>query len=430
MITTGSVQAPETLYWGIAATLAKKGYVVLTYDVQGQGRSDTFGEGPDLLEGVPSQQGEPFYDGTEDALDFFLSTPDEPYRPRPSCTSGTSHAAKQDRRVAAGLATANNPLWDMIDPHHIGIAGHSLGASAVSFVGQLDPRVDAIVAWDNLRPPGDSGNFPTPDCPSGSSDRTPPPITKPALGFSNDYGLTPTPYTTDPDPESHNAGLSAYRAAGVDSMQVNIRGGSHYEYSYIPNVDFDATLRGLDMAIWYTAAWFDKYLKQDSSADGRLLTTRWQEDARGAQIDPTGDGNLFSFYLDSGYDFVTRVGPAGDLRRHAQRLRLDGARRMRPRQLLLSRGGADAGRPGLLAAALRRARAQAVRVRARRQARARPPRRHRRGRRSARARRARPAARARRARLPAWGRRRRQAQRRPAGRPARRWSRRRSRQRP
>ena len=58
-------------------------------------------------------------------------------------------------------------------------------------------------------------------------------------------------------------------------MQVNIRGGTHYEYSYIPGVEFDATLRGLDMAIWYTAAWFDKYLKSDPSADRRLLTTRW-----------------------------------------------------------------------------------------------------------------------------------------------------------
>src|SRR5688572_155385 len=37
VITTGSVQAPETLYWGIAASLARAGYVVITYDVQGQG---------------------------------------------------------------------------------------------------------------------------------------------------------------------------------------------------------------------------------------------------------------------------------------------------------------------------------------------------------------------------------------------------------
>lgn len=304
VITTGSVQAPETLYWGIAATLAKKGYVVLIYDVQGQGRSDTFGEAPDIFEGFPSQEGRPFYDGTEDALDFMLSTPSDPYTPRPSCTTATSHAAKQERRVADGLAAAHNPLWELIDRDHIGIAGHSLGAAAVSNVGQTDPRVDAIVAWDNLREPGAGGSgVPVPDCPSGSSDRSTPPITKPALAFSNDYGLVPTPNTSDPDPQNANDAFLTYSQAGVDSMQVNIRGGTHFEYSYIPGVEFDATLRGLDMAIWYTAAWFDKYLKGDPSADGRLLTTRWQDDPRGAQIDAVGDGNLFSFYLRSRLDF-------------------------------------------------------------------------------------------------------------------------------
>ena len=106
VITTGSVQAPETLYWGYAATLAKHGYVVLTYDVQGQGQSDTFGEGDDRLEGVPSQAGQPFYDGTEDALDFLLSSPGSPYDPRPSCGNandgvGTDHSPKHERRVEA-----------------------------------------------------------------------------------------------------------------------------------------------------------------------------------------------------------------------------------------------------------------------------------------------------------------------------------------
>ena len=73
VITNGSVQAPEHLYWGQAATLAKHGYVVLTYDPQGQGLTDTFGAGPDYLDGVPSQEGRPFFDNTEDALDFALS---------------------------------------------------------------------------------------------------------------------------------------------------------------------------------------------------------------------------------------------------------------------------------------------------------------------------------------------------------------------
>ncbi len=172
MITNGSVQAPERLYWGQAATLAKHGFVVLTYDPQGQGLSDTFGAGPDRLDGVPSQEGRPFFDNTEDALDFALSTPARPYDPRPSCTSGTDHSPKQDRRVDAGLNAAHNPLFEMIDRRRVGIAGHSLGAAAVSYVGQIDPRVDAIVAWDNLADPGGS-DFGVPECASGSSPAPP-----------------------------------------------------------------------------------------------------------------------------------------------------------------------------------------------------------------------------------------------------------------
>ena len=299
VITTGSVQAPETLYWPIAANLAKRGYVVLTYDVQGQGRSDTSGETPDQQEGVPSQAGQPFFDGTEDALDFFLSSPQSVYRPRPSCTTGTSHDAKQQRRVKAGLNSAYDPFSDLIDPSRIGIAGHSLGAGAVSFVGQADPRVKAIVAFDNLSPPSISNFGQTLTCASAPATRKTPPITKPALGMSNDYGLTPEPFTSAPDPDGKLAGFKAYRAAGVDVAQLNIRGGTHYEYSYIGMPEFPATLRGMDMAIWYTGAWFDKYVKGDPSADRRLLTGRWRADARGAEVDSGNDGNLFSFYSRS-----------------------------------------------------------------------------------------------------------------------------------
>jgi dienelactone hydrolase len=323
VITPGSVQAPETLYWPLAATLAKHGYVVLVYDVQGQGRSDVLGEEPDAQEGVPSQQGQPFFDGTEDGLDFLLSTPDDPYDPRPSCGNanegiGTDHSEKQDRRVEEGRNAAFNPLWEMVDSGRIGIAGHSLGASAVSYVGQLDPRVDALVAWDNLSAPG-AGTFGDQTCPSGSSPRPESvPITKPAMGMSNDYGLTPTPQVSDPDPEGHNDGFQAYKDAGVASMQVNRRGGSHFEYSFIPGMTVhsfgQATLRGMDMAAWYTTAWLDRYVKcQGNStcqgeADARLLTDRWRDDRREGEIDPDGDPNLYSFYLHSRYDLVTAGG--------------------------------------------------------------------------------------------------------------------------
>lgn len=315
VITTGSVQAPETLYWGLAATYAKAGYIVLIYDVQGQGQSDTLGEAPDAQEGVPSQAGQPFYDGTEDALDFLLSTPGSPFDPRPSCGNAnggtaTDHSPKHDRRVASGLATAFNPMHGLLDPTRIGIAGHSLGASAVSFIGQKDSRVDAVVAYDNLSAP-DAGVFGVPACPAAPATRTTPPITKPALGISNDYGLTPTPFTSDPDPEDKNDAFTAYGAANVDSMQVNIRGGTHYESSLIPGntipVLGTGTRRGEDLVAWYTLGWFDKYVKGDPDADARLLTDRWCDDELTRTVDQNNDGNMFSFYFRSRYDFT----PAG-----------------------------------------------------------------------------------------------------------------------
>src|SRR3954449_7517616 len=300
VITNGSIQAPEQMYWWAATNLAKRGHVVLTFDPQGQGRSDVYGEGADANEGVPAQQGRPFYDNTEDALDFFFSSPSAPYRPVKSCTTGTDHFPKQQRRVAAGLNTASNPLWSLLDRGRVGLAGHSFGASGVSFVGQRDPRVKAIVAWDNLATPTSAMSVPT--CASAPATRKPAPITKPALGMSADYFLTPTPYGSAPDPGAKSTASHAYSKAGVDTGELIIRGGTHYEFSYLPDQAFGATLRGMDLAAWYTAAWFDKYLKGDPTADSRLLTDRWRADAPEAAVDPDHDGNQFSFYYPSRLD--------------------------------------------------------------------------------------------------------------------------------
>jgi dienelactone hydrolase len=309
VLTNGSVQADEQLYWYAAQTLAKAGYVVLSWDPQGQGQSDTYGEGADRNEGVPSQtDGRPFFDGTEDALDFFLSSPSHPYEPVKSCSTGTSHAAKQNRRVAAGLDAGYNPFWQLLDRSRIGLAGHSYGAAGVSYIGQWDPRVKAIVAWDNLAPasPGTgSGSFPPGEagCPADPSQRTDAKIAKPALGMSADYFLPPTPNTSQPDPAAKSTESFAYTKAGVDTGEIIIRGGSHLDFSFIPNAAFGASLRGADEIAWYTTAWFDKYVKGDRTADRRLLTNRWRHDADEAAIDPDRDGNTFSFYYPSRLDF-------------------------------------------------------------------------------------------------------------------------------
>ena len=95
------------MYWWAAKALAERGYVVLTFDVQGQGQSETFGHEPGLFspttEGVPSQQAANFHDGTIDALRFFLSSPSDPYVP------GTW--SKDDLKAAQQASDANELQW-------------------------------------------------------------------------------------------------------------------------------------------------------------------------------------------------------------------------------------------------------------------------------------------------------------------------------
>jgi dienelactone hydrolase len=318
VITNGSVQANEQMYWYVAQTLAKDGYVVMTFDPQGQGQSDDFGEGVDRQEGFPAQtDGRPFFDGTEDAINFFLSDARHPYVPVPSCETGTSHAAKQNRRVLSGLDATYNPLAGMLNRNKLGIAGHSYGAAGVSYIGQWDPRVDAVVAWDNLggtdpNAPFMRGNALEKPCPADPSQRTVAPITKPALGMSADYGLPATPNTSQPDPEAKTARSVQYTNAGVDSGEIIIRGGDHLDFSWIPNAAFSGSLRGADEINWYTSAWFDKYVKGDPGADARLTSNRWMHDAQEAAVDPFGDGNMFSQYYRSRLDIGLANGSRWD----------------------------------------------------------------------------------------------------------------------
>jgi dienelactone hydrolase len=322
VLTNGSVQADENMYWYAAQTLAKEGYVVLTFDPQGQGQSDTYGQAPDQNEGVPAQSdGRPFYDGTEDAINFLLSTPRNPYEPVPSCSTGTSHSAKQGARVAQGLDAAYNPFWQLLDPGEIGLAGHSYGAAGISYIGQWDSRVKALVAWDNLGGPGPN-DAPVPGsaggsrtigeagCPANPADRTKVRVTKPGLGISADYGLPPTPNTSLPDPNGKSTWSLNYSKLGVDTGEIIIRGGSHLDFSFIPNQAFGASLRGPDLIDWYTTAWFDKYLKGRPSADAWLLSQRWRTDPVEAGIDPNHDGNAFSFYYYSRLSFHKASGGA------------------------------------------------------------------------------------------------------------------------
>ncbi len=241
VITDGSVQAFEELYFWAAEDLAEAGYMVLTYDVQGQGDSDLFGtDCPGACTGVPYQQDLNFYQGAEDSLSFMLSTKSKPF--------GGSH----------------NPYATDLDTSRIGLAGHSLGASAISHVGQCDNRVKTIVAWDNLRAIQNCDGIKIP-----ARYRTKKLINVPALALTNDYAFNTQPASSAPDPEAKTAGYKQVVAAGLDAQIIALRNATHLTYSYIPLV-FQANELGERMASYYTKAWMDLYLRGDRSGFTRL----------------------------------------------------------------------------------------------------------------------------------------------------------------
>lgn len=333
VITPGSVQGSERMYWWLAQDLAERGYVVLTYDVQGQGTSETLPhESPieDLpycnlaaapyageqtsCPGVPSQQTANFVYGTQDATDFFLSTPAAPY---------------PNRGAGSADVDAYNPLWESFDRSpdpqtvtpgrttRLALVGHSLGALAVSYVQGVDERVQAVVALDKLSTSTALSTSPEFDALGPLR-----PVV-PALGVQSEYGFTVAPYvansglfdrpgvtlpTEGPDPRRElRTGFDGWAEAGVDAMVVVPRASTHLEYADIPYV-LPASRYGQAVASHYAQAWLERYLAHDPAADDALLATEIR------YLEPTSAGawrpvtldrdEHLSFYFCSGYDLA------------------------------------------------------------------------------------------------------------------------------
>ena len=301
-ITSGSVQAPETLYWWAAQLLVEHGYIVMTFDVRAQGRSDSRASNGD---GGSNANSAVFRRNTIDAIEFFFSTPDSPYTHNLEGQPGPM----QDMGMAA--TTDFNPIHALLDRDRFGIAGHSLGATGVSVVqGESEwpgatlsaNPVKAMVAWDNLALATNlDGITVTPRVPS--------------MGQSADYFLDPTPYASRPDEEEKNVGFKLWTDSSVPSYQINIRGAAHYEWSLLPSfpassweggkvIDAAGTDIGTGwaqpVAQYYTLAWFDRWLKVEGetgfdTADARLLNDTLFRDR-------------LSYYFLSKRAFPTRAG--------------------------------------------------------------------------------------------------------------------------
>ena len=156
VITNGSVQAPERLYWFAAQTLAKAGYVVLTSDPQGQGQSDERGEAPDENEGSPAQtDGRPFFDGTRGRARLLPLHAEERLQAAPELRE--RHEPRAEAEPARRSRASTPPTTrsgSCSNPQKIGLAGHSFGAAGVSFVGPEGPARERDRRLGQPRAPG------------------------------------------------------------------------------------------------------------------------------------------------------------------------------------------------------------------------------------------------------------------------------------
>ena len=184
-------------------------------------------------------------DDTRSAIDFILSTPSSLYQ----------YNNGDDSPNADGTPTFN-PYWESIDPERVGIAGHSLGAIAVTPIGQEDNRVDAVISFDNL-----DGTL------GAEVPRTP------SLYFYTDYAFPATgaPKASPPDPNQHLGAFNQLKAASVDTMSITTWASDHYEWGYQPYpANFPSSRYGERVALHYSLAWFDRYLKGETTATERL----------------------------------------------------------------------------------------------------------------------------------------------------------------
>ena len=340
VITTGSIQASAGVYDWLAEDLAERGYLVLSFDVQGQGTSETLPhQGPDptvpgcsnsagpdqatACTGVPSEQQADFDQDTEDAVSFLLSTPTRPY---PAVASGAP-------------TSAFDPWWNLFDHSpdrhtvtpgrttRVALIGHSTGAVTVSYLQGIDPRIETAVALDKITATAHAisddqaqlGSLPGPVVPK-----------VPILGLQSEYGFEPQPYweascssfepcpaapggsaTTPPDPSKapdpnreEATGFDTWVAKGVDSMVLVPRASTHLDYTDEPPI-LPASVWGQAMASYYVQAWLNEYLKHQPGAVSALLATTLQ------YLEPVGGGRWepvtisrnqdLSFYFCSGY---------------------------------------------------------------------------------------------------------------------------------
>ena len=266
---------------GTAQNLAERGYVVLLFDPQGQGKSD-YQPAPEFC--LPGAWQQP-----QEAGQVEQGSCAGVYPPPPAAdpTSTALLDARLNREMPASVAqmysivganfvlgaldaagwllSGANPWRSLVDDTRLGTIGHSLGAFGALVAANGDPqqRFSAAIALDGY------GELPA------VVDPTVPTMFQIAeqqesFGPYVDGGAVPT---------APQATASRFRADGIDVAQIALRASTHAEWMYLPQraigagfvpaTPYISSRYGERVATHFALAWFDKYLG-GQNADARL----------------------------------------------------------------------------------------------------------------------------------------------------------------
>jgi len=191
---------------------------------------------------------------------------------------GMPPAFNMDNAVDAAVSGIDFLLSDAnpfaINPARIGAAGHSEGARGVSAAQDVDERIRAIVAFDNLTADwsGDegvcSGGQPQSALTGGQIPFSSYPITPrvPAMGQACDTGSATLP------PGAKKFAFSKWKEAGLPTAELAFAGWNHFAWANVPPAAENSNLDvEHQVASYYAGAWFDAYLRGDPTGITRLL---------------------------------------------------------------------------------------------------------------------------------------------------------------
>lgn len=286
VIVNGYGGVEESLWWA-AQGLAESGYVVLTFDIQGFGRSEALPD-PKFCDPQGAWR-EPQEMGLRETGACAGQDNVPPEDVVAYLTEGIDWTAVQAAyegfaaRFTIGaldavgwLLSDANPWRSMVDGSRLGIAGHSAGAFAALLAGNGDPlrRFDAVVSWDGY------GYVP-------ATLHAPPRV--PTMFQGSEQENLDGPYLEGPpaDPPPWVRNDARFKAARVDTARLVLRSSTHQEWAYVPHpvanpfcTPFcNASRDGQVVAMHQTLAWFDRYVKGDATAARRLSARRFDASA-------------------------------------------------------------------------------------------------------------------------------------------------------